>query len=419
MPLRTSLCTLLLLASAASASAATTLSATDAGATGDGKTLNTPALQKAIDTLAAKGGGTLLIPKGVFVSGALFFKPGVHLRLDKDAVLQCSTDLANFPPQRTRIEGHFEEHFNPALINASTCDGFTISGEGTLDGNGRPIWDEFWKRRNAAPDRKNFPNLSVPRARLCIIDNSKSVSIDGITFKDSQYWNLHLYKCQNVTISHARFEVPDNYKQAPSTDGIDVDSSQNITIKNCFFSVTDDCIAMKGTKGPLALEDKDSPPDEHVRISDCTFKRGNAAVTLGSDASVARDILFENSAVTGSMPVLLCKLRPDTPQTFEDVHAKNITVDNPDGTLLTIAPWTQYNDLQGHTPPTSTVRNITLENITGRTGSFATLQANPGQTTITDIHLKNITLHAKDPALKGPNAKSATLENVTLNDKPA
>ena len=121
------------------------------GAVADDATVNTRSIQAAIDHVAASGGGTVVVPSGVFVSGALFLKPRVNLHLQKGAVLKCSTDMANFPVQRTRIDGHFENKFNPALINVTGCDGFRLTGEGTLDGAGRPISDLFWKMRNAVP----------------------------------------------------------------------------------------------------------------------------------------------------------------------------------------------------------------------------------------------------------------------------
>src|SRR5262249_28748380 len=99
------------------------VSITDFGAVADDSTIKHKAIQAAIDHSAAKGGGTVLVPPGVFVSGAVFLKPNVNLHLQKGGVLKCSTDMANFPVQRTRIEGHFEERFNPALINAKGCDG--------------------------------------------------------------------------------------------------------------------------------------------------------------------------------------------------------------------------------------------------------------------------------------------------------
>ena len=394
------------------------VSVLDFGAAGDGVTINTGPIQAAIDRLAAQRGGTVVIPEGVFVSGAVFLKPGVNLHLDKGAVLRCSVDMKHFPEQRTRIEGHFEESFNPALINADGCDGLRITGGGTLDGAGRPVWDLFWELRRKAPDYKNFRNISVPRARLAMIENSKDVVIDGITFKDSQFWNLHLYRCRGVLVQDASFLVPDDYRQAPSTDGIDVDSSQDVTIKSCYFSVTDDCIAAKGTKGPFAQEDRDSPPVERVRVIDCTFKRGGAAVCLGSEAATVRDVLVEDCEILGSMPVLLCKLRPDTPQVYEDLRVRNITVDNGNGTVLRMAPWTQYFDLKGQPRPKSLVRNVAISGVKGRTKSLASIAPNRGQTTITDVTLRDIDLEVRDEKLKVSGVDNLRFENVTLNGKP-
>jgi alpha-L-rhamnosidase len=114
-------------------------SITDFGAKADGLTINTAAIQRAIDALAATG-GTVVIPEGTFVSGALFLKPHVNVHLDKGAVLKGSTDIKDYPTTSTRIEGHFQDWL-PALINASACDGLVIDGDGTLDGSGQPFWD--------------------------------------------------------------------------------------------------------------------------------------------------------------------------------------------------------------------------------------------------------------------------------------
>lgn len=391
------------------------ISIADIGAIGDGSTLNTAKIQSAIDGLAAKGGGTVIVPRGVFVSGALFLKPGVNLHLEKDGVLKATTDMTNFPEQRVRIEGHFEEHFNPALINAERCDGLRIDGEGTLDGSGRPIWDLFWKLRRESEDPKNFRNLSVPRAQMCAINNSKDVVVAGITFKDSQFWNLHLYNCQGAVVRNARFQVPDDYKQAPSTDGIDVDSCENVEIQGCYFSVTDDCIALKGSKGPFALDDKASPPVERVHVSDCTFRRGHAAVTCGSEATVVRDVLVENCRVTGAMGLLTLKLRPDTPQHYEGIHYRDITLDSDDGAIFAVRPWSQYFDLQGQPPPKSVVRDISMSNIHGSFGAFGTIQGNPGQTEISGITIENVNVQLNQGNLEAGDVKHLKIENVRVN----
>lgn len=393
------------------------LGAIDDDATDDA-TVNTRAIQAAIDHLAGQGGGTVVVPRGVFVSGALFLKPQVHLHLDQGAVLKCSTDMKHFPVRRTRIEGHFEDRFNPALINASGCDGLKITGEGTLDGAGRPLWDLFWKLRNAAPDKRNFPNLGVPRARLALIERSHGVSIDGVTFKDSQFWNLHLYDCRDVVVRNARFQVPDDYKQAPSTDGIDLDSCRDVTIEGCHFSVTDDCIAAKGSKGPHALEDRDSPPVEHIRVRNCVFRRGHSVMTLGSEATVVRDVVVENCTATGVGNIAVLKLRPDTPQQYEDIHLRNLTLDSEGGAVISMQPWTQYLDLKGAAPPRSTVRNISLENIKGRFGTLGTIKPNPGQTEIGAVLLKDIDLRLASTGFEVSGAAGLRLENVVVNGKP-
>ncbi len=139
------------------APAAKELSIVAAGAVGDGVTLNTVAIQKAIDTLAANRGGTLVIPKGEFLSGAIFLKPGVNLHLDKGAVLKGSTNIEDYPELMTRIEGHFQV-WVPALVNASNVDHLRITGKGTISGGGKPFWDAFWQAR---PDEPASPRIST------------------------------------------------------------------------------------------------------------------------------------------------------------------------------------------------------------------------------------------------------------------
>jgi len=388
------------------------------GARADAAMINTKAIQSAIDHLASRRGGTVVVPQGTFVSGALFFKPKVNLHLLAGAVLQCSTDLANFPVQRTRIEGHFEEKFNPGLINAKNCDGFQLTGEGTLDGAGLPIWELFWKMRNASPQGRNFPNIGVPRARLAIIESSRNVKVEGITFKDSQFWNLHLYNCDGVSVSKARFQVPDDYRQAPSTDGIDVDSSRNVTIDGCYFSVTDDCIACKGSKGPHAAEDKDSPPVEHIRISNCVYKRGGGVLTLGSEATIVRDVVVENCRITGGVRIATIKLRPDTPQHYEDITFRNITSEATAPEIIAMQPWSQFVNLQGEAPPQSVVRNINFIGIKGNYTAFGTLQPNPGQTEISEILFKDLDVVLKRDKLTTTGVKDLKFENVIVNGQP-
>jgi polygalacturonase len=393
------------------------VSATDAGAVADGKTLNTEKLQAAIDHLAAHQGGTLVVPQGAFLCGALFFKPGVHLRLESGGVLKGSTDVRDYPMRRTRIEGHFQEWL-PALINADGCDHLRIEGQGTLDGSGAPFWHEFWTRLSA---NHKTTNLDVPRPRLAFIENSRDVRISGITFKDSGFWNLHLYRCLQVLVENARFEVPDGIR-CPSTDGTDIDSCQHVTVRGCTYRVDDDCVCLKGSKGPLAMDDRDSPPVEHIRIENNTYERGGGVATLGSEATIVRDVIVENCRVMGRVPVVHLKLRPDTPQLYEDLHYRNITLEGnasgPRGEIFDVRPWMQYFDLKGQPPPKSTVRNVTVNGIKGSFGSFGVIRGNPGQTTLSGFTLENINVQLSDPKLSVGNGIDVKVENVIVNHKP-
>jgi len=380
-----------------------------AGAVGDGVTLNTPAIQKAIDQLATNGGGTLVIPKGEFLTGAIFLKPGVNLHLDQGAVLKGSTNIENYPAMQTRIEGHAQV-WRPALVNAKNADHLRITGEGTIQGGGKAFWDTFWERRAAD---KLTQNVDVERPRNLFIQDSKDVQISGISLRDSGFWNLHLYRCQNVVVEKLDIRAPTH---SPSTDGIDVDSCQDVTIRGCYISVNDDNIVLKGDKGPFAMDDKDNPPVTRIRISDCTFGLGNAGLTLGSEASLVHDVVMENCRLVGTEKncVLKLKVRPDTPQIYEDVTVRNITVNNPAAKLVSIEGWNQYFDLRGQPPPSQLVNHVTLAGITGTLNEFGRIDG-PAKSTVQNVAFEDIDIKLKDPGVVIKRVKDLKLTNVKIN----
>ncbi len=407
-------------ASAAEQAATNRISIADAGAVGDGKTLNTPRIQSVIDQLAAKGGGTVVIPSGVFLSGAIFLKPGVNLYLETNAVLKGSEDINAYPQMKTRIEGQFVDWI-PALVNAENCDHLRIIGSGTLDGSGQIFYKAFWDAREQDPQ---VTNLAVKRPRLVLIQKSTDVKVGGIQFRNSGFWNLHLYHCADVVVENVHFEAPYGRRpnSGPSTDGVDIDSCQRVTVRSCFFAVNDDCICLKGAKGPFALADKENPATEQIHVIDCDFKAGGGVVTLGSEATVVRDVVVENCRVTGKIPLVRLKLRPDTAQDYENIRYQNITLAGDETVfkddIIDIAPWTQFFDLKGQPAPKSIVKNVTLSNIKGSFGSFGRIQGNPGQTEISDITLENIDVQLKDEKLKTEFVKDLHMENVIVNGKP-
>ncbi len=410
------------------AAAAKDFSITESGAVADGTTLNTKAIQQAIDDVSAGGGGQVIVPAGVFKTGALFLKAGVELHLTEQAVLLGSTEVVDYPKQMTRIEGHFEPWL-PALINAKDLAGVKITGTGTLDGNGKPFWVAFWKRRAENPQ---CTNLEVERPRLMFLENCHDVTISGIKFKDSGFWNLHVYKCRDVLIEKISITAPHgdppqitdsaqpwdeiSVERAPSSDGIDIDSCQNVVIRGCRISNGDDCIALKGTKGPLALDDETSPPVENILVEDCDFESGHGMLTCGSEATIVRNVTVRNCRVGQAIPLVRLKLRPDTPQLYENLVFEDIQAEDAQA-VFDVKPWTQFFDLQGHEPQQSIVRNVVVRNLQGSVRSLGELRGNKGDL-IENVRLENISLTVENGALQTDVADQIHCENVNVNGEP-
>jgi len=366
------------------------------GAVGDGATVNTKPIQAAIDQCAAAGGGTVVVPKGEFVSGALFLKPGVNLELAESAVLMVSTNVADFPTlPHVRFEGHFSEHAT-SLLNVDGCDHFRLTGPGMIDGNGAAYWSG---------------KQPLGRPRLVEIINSKDVVVSGVRFLNSPQWNLHFYNCQDSLVENCRFEIGPRAK-GPSTDGTDIDSSQNITVKGCYYSVNDDCICLKGNRYDGLDQEPKSPPTENIHITDCTFVRGMGALSLGTDATVIRDVEFADSTVQGNMPMLRIKLRPDTAgQDYANLHVHDIKLNGRER-ILSLEP-SHGTKVDPDKAAHGKVSKITVENITGSFGSFGTF--NGAITDVRDITLRNIDVKVSgDANLDTNGVVNLKTENVNV-----
>lgn len=303
-----------------------------------------------------------------------------------------------------------------------------ITGSGTLDGNGKPFWVAFWKRRAENP---KCTNLEVERPRILFLQNCTEVTVQGVRLKDSGFWNLHLYKCREVLIEDVSITAPHgdppqivgqeqpweeiSVDRAPSSDGIDVDSSQDVVIRRCTISNGDDCIALKGTKGPLAMEDESSPPVENIVIEDCDFPSGHGMVTCGSEATIIRNVVVRKCRVGAAVPLVRLKLRPDTPQLYENLVFENITATDAQS-IFDVKPWTQFFDLQGHEPPQSVVRNVVVRNLTGSVRSLGELRGNRGDL-IENIQMENIRVTSGGD-LRTDAAGEISCQNVEVNGKP-
>jgi len=388
---------------------------TDYGAVANDAALDTAAIQQAIDAASAAGGGRVVVAGGVFRSGSLFLKPGVEFHVAKGATLLGSNRIEDYPWGPTRIEGRRQD-WRLALLNGANLTGVLLSGGGVVDGNGILFWAAFWQRRKENP---KCTNLEVERPRILFLDSCRDVRIEGLTFRDSGFWNLHLYRCAGVLIDQVTITAPNSGNiRGPSTDGIDLDSCRDVVIRRTSISVGDDCIALKGTKGPHADKDAESPPVENILIEDCTFGDGAGLVTCGSEATVVRNVTVRRCKITGANNVLSLKLRPDTPQLYEDILIEDIEVNVAQGgRILRVQPWSQFFDLAGAEPPHSTVRRVTVRNVRGRIGAVGTLQTHE-RATISDFTLENIDIEATAPKLAASPGVGLTVKHVLVNGAP-
>lgn len=364
---------------------------TDWGAVRDSTLLQTAALQAVIDRAAADGGGVVVIPEGVYLSGALFFPKGVHLRVERGGVLKGSDDIADFPIVETRLEGRSIRYF-AALVNADRADGFTLTGEGAVDGNGLRYWRSFWLRREVNPACTNLDEL---RPRLVYISRSNGVTIEGVTLRNSPFWTTHLYRCSRVRLRGVTIQAPAAPVKAPSSDAIDLDACEEVHIAGCRISVNDDAIALKGGKGPQADRQSENGANRNILIEDCDFGFCHSALTCGSECIHSRNVWMRRCRVRGANRLLWLKMRPDTPQRYE-----YITVEEVEGdalSLIYIHPWTQFFDLEGAAEiPRSSASHVALRRIRFACDRFFDAAPAPDQYDLSDFAFEELRVRAKD-----------------------
>ncbi|HWA09601.1 MAG TPA: glycoside hydrolase family 28 protein [Opitutaceae bacterium] len=259
--------------SAAAAAPTRTFSIRDSGAVGDSHTLNTAAIQSAIDRAAQAGGGTVVVPTGTFLSGALFLKQGVNLHLERGGTLKGSDQLKDYLPPGVSETERGRSVF--ALINAENLTGFTLDGDGTIDGNGQHWWDEYWVLRNAKDPDLAF---KTRRPKLIRLTSCRDVRVAGLHLQNQAVWCLHFQYCENAVAEDLIIRAGHT---APSSDGIDVDSCRHTRITRCDIDVNDDDISIKA--GVPGDGTRPARPCEDVLIEHCRFGYGHGGVAMGSE----------------------------------------------------------------------------------------------------------------------------------------
>lgn len=383
---------------------------TDYGVKCDSALLQTEALQAVIDLAAKNDGGVIVVPKGTFLTGALFFRPNTHLHLQEGARLKGSDRIRNYPLVPSRQEGRTLTYF-AALINADHVDGFTITGKGTLDGNGRNYWEEFWIRRQQNP---NCTNLEALRPKLVYISNSANVTVQDVKTINSGFWTNHLYNCHHARYLNVYIYAPTSGIKAPSSDAIDLDKCHDVLINGCYMSVNDDAVVLKGGKGTWADKDSTNGPCYNIIIQNCEYNRSHGCLTLGSESLHDWNIILRNCKVVDVNRVLWLKMRPDTPQ-----HYEKILVDNINGTcksFLFVKPWTQFfKPEQRDDMPLSQCNNVEIRNCLVSTSSFFEVRPSD-KYALKDFSFKNLTIKSSKTKIDESCFNGCIVEKVNYTE---
>lgn len=281
---------------------------TSFGAIGDGKTVNTEMIAKAVDACFSAGGGTVYIPAGTFLTGSIILKSNVHLYVEAGAVLSFIQDIDGYPLVESRWEGVYRQ-VHASCIYAENAENIALTGYGTLEGNGSFWWDAFRKGE-----------LSYPRPKLVSFDHCRNVQISGIKLLDSPSWTVHPICCENVMIHGITIMNP---ADSPNTDGINPESCRNVRISDSHIDVGDDCIAIKaGTE-----DTKERIPCENITIMNCTMIHGHGGVVLGSEMSGSiRNVTISNCVFEGTDRGIRFKSRRGRGGVIEDIRVNNIVM---------------------------------------------------------------------------------------------
>ena len=315
-----------------------------------GKKVRTAALQGAIDRISAQGGGTLVLPRGTYLSGALFFPSGVNLHLEKGATLCGTADPADYPVVLTRFEG-IDRRWRSAFLNFDGSEGAVLSGEGTIDGNGT-AWNKV------ASD-------GFGRPRLVCFTGCDGGRVEGLHFRNQACWCLHVLYTEGFRIDGVTIEARE---YIPSSDGIDIDSSSDVTIAGSYISVHDDCISIKSGKDDEGR--RIARPSTDILIEDCHFGYGHGAITMGSEISGdIRRVLARSCRVDGdNWAPIRFKSQPPRGGTVEDITFEDIEVKDVRNIFDVILEWrsnADRNRVMAYADPVTRLRNITIRNVSG------------------------------------------------------
>ncbi len=427
------------------------VSITEYGAVADGVTLNTEAINKAISEVAAKGGGTVHVPSGIWFTGPIVFQSNINLHLDKGALILFTPDFDAYPLVETVFEG-LNTYRSQSPISGKNLENIAITGQGAINGSGdawRPlkkakVTEGYWKSvvnsggvlkgaqlwfpteksllgDSLTSDKGKHPLTKADwqsvkdylRPVMISFTGCKNVLLEGVLFENSPSWNIHPLMCENIIIDGIEVRNP---SYAQNGDGLDLESCKNALIVNSHFDVGDDAICIKSGK------DEDGRrrglPTENVIVDNCRVFKAHGGFVVGSEMSGGvRNISVSNCQFIGTDIGLRFKSARGRGGVVEHIYINNIN-------MLDIVHEPLSFSLYYFTQPTDTIpavdettpvfKDITIKNITCRNANKAMFFHGIPEMNIRNIHIENAVI----TALYGAELRESTnvkFKNVSLN----
>ncbi|OHB64170.1 MAG: hypothetical protein A2Y77_11390 [Planctomycetes bacterium RBG_13_62_9] len=373
------------------------------GATGDGKTLDTAAIQRAIDACGEAGGGVVRMPAGTYLSQPISLRSKTTLQLDEGATLQATEQHADFmktPGDWLTAKGGGD--FIPFITGKDLSD-VAIAGKGTIDGAGRVWWGP------AQEARRKTSGYTLPRPNLIVLTRCTNVRITGVTIQNSPKFHLVPTDCEDVLIEDVTFKAPST---APNTDAIDPSISRRVRISRCIIDVGDDNVAIKSGKAmpgrTFACED--------ITVTDCTFLHGHG-MSIGSETvGGVRNVTVERCTFKDTENGIRIKSPRGRGGTIENLRCTDITMTNVDPalTITLYYPKIPTEDAaQPMTAETPIIKGLQITNLTATCPKGAGIIVGLPESLITDVSLTNVRISAQT-GLTIRNARDVQLKDVKI-----
>jgi polygalacturonase len=405
------------------------------GAAGDGQKDCTDAISKAIAACAAAGGGRVVVPSGIFFTGAIHLESNVNLHVSEGATLRFSRDPRHYMPVvYTRWEGTECMNFSP-FIYAFEKTTVGVSGAGTLDGQADCEHWWPWKARTNCGWKKGDPSQEPDRNALMAAGDKNvqvkdrvfgeghylrpyfvqpyrcsNVLIEDVRIVNSPMWEINPVMCRNVTVRNVRIET-----HGPNNDGVDPESCKDMLIENCTFSTGDDCIAIKS--GRNADGRRINLPTDGLIIRNCNMKDGHGGVSIGSESSGGvRNVFVENCEM--SSPDLERALRIKTNSyrggAIENIYFRNVNVGQVAESVIEVDFF--YEEGEGG-PFKPMVNNVVVANVTCGKSKYGVYLRGYKDAPIRGLTMTNCTFDNAAKANFLENVESVKMTDVTVNGK--